>query len=209
MEKWHGWRTVIRKKEGDCIMSIVMKTLKFITRIFLYISYLAIGVLGIMTVVDVVRRSLFGITMNGVTEFSQMFLIVSMTAMAYALVDGRFIVVNVLVDRFPKALNLIIDIFMGVVSLVFFLVVGIQLFRQISAAISYGESYFMIKVPKWPMYVALGASFLACVPATIVYVYDRIVNFKDPKEKTVFDENPDLAILAFSGEDHSDAGGEK
>jgi TRAP-type C4-dicarboxylate transport system permease small subunit len=122
-------------------------------------------------------------------------------------VDGRFIVVNILVDRFPKKLNLIIEVLMGVLSLAFFLLVGIQLFRQIEGAIAHGESYFMIGVPKWPMYAALGASFLACIPATIVYVDDRIVNFKDPKKKTVFDENPDLAILAFADEDHTETGG--
>ena len=188
-------------------MSGVTKVLRVIARVFLYISYLAIAVLTVMTVVDVVRRALFGMTMNGVTEFSQMLLIVSMTAMAYALVDGRFIVVNVLVDKFPKKLNLSIDIFMGVISLAFFLIVGIQLFRQISGAIAFGEAYFMIKIPKWPMYVALGASFLACIPATIVYVYDRIINYKDPAEKTVFDENPDLAILAFGEDDKTEAGG--
>ena len=188
-------------------MSNVVKVLRIITRIFLYISYIAIAALGIMTVIDVVRRNFFGITMNGVTEFSQMFLIVSMTAMAYALVDGRFIVVNVLVDKFPKVINLAIEIFMGALSLVFFVLVGIELFRQISGAISFGEAYFMIKVPKWPMYVALGASFFACVPATFIYVYERIANFKDPKEKTVFDENPDLAILAFADSDHAGEGG--
>ena len=189
-------------------MSIVIKVLKIITRVFLYISYVSIGALGIMTVVDVVRRSIFGATMNGVTEFSQMFLIVSMTSMAYAMVDGRFINVNVLVDRFPKKINLFIEVFMGVLSLAFFVIVGIMLFNQISGAIEFGESYFMIKVPKWPMYVILGASFLACVPATVVYVYERIVNFKDKSEKTAFDENPDLAILAFTEDDYVDAGGE-
>ena len=202
-----GTVTFIRRKKVIVKVSIVIKVLKFITRIALYISYLAIGALGVMTVIDVVRRTVFGMTMNGVTEFSQMFLIVSMTAMAYTLADGRFIVVNVLVDRFPKLLNLIIEVFMGVVSLVFFVVVGIQLFNQIAGAIQFGESYFMIKVPKWPMYVALGASFFACVPATIVYVYERIINFKDPGEKTVLDENPDLAILSITEDDLADAGG--
>ena len=190
-------------------MSTVTKALKIITRIFLYISYLSISVMAVMTVIDVVRRTIFGLTMNGAAEYSQMLLIVSMTAMAHALVEGRFIAVNVLVDRFPKAINLFIEVLMGVLSFAFFLLVGIQLFRQIPQALKTGEAYFMLKKPKWPMYAALGASFLACVPAVIVYTYERIINFKSHKEKTVFDENPDLAILAFSGDDNADAGGKK
>ena len=188
-------------------MSIVAKVLKFITRIFMYVSYLATTVLAIMTVVDVVRRFIFGLTLNGVAEYSQMLLIISMTAMAHAMVEGRFIVVNVLVDRFPKKLNLAIEVLMGLLSFAFFILVGVQLFNQIGFALQSGEAYFMIKIPKWPLYAALGASFMACALSTIVYVYERIKNYKDPKEKTVFDENPDLAILAFSDAANPQEGG--
>ena len=190
-------------------MQTVAKVLKLIPRIFLYISYLAIAVMAVMTVVDVLRRFLFGLTMNGVSEYSQMLLIVCMTAMAYAIVEGRFIAVSVLVDRFPKKVNLFIEILMGALSFAFFFLVGVQLFDQIALSRLIGEAYFMIGVPKWPMYAALGASFLACIFATVVYVYERIVKFKDYREKTVFDENPELAILAFSGNDHAEEGGEK
>ena len=188
-------------------MSTVAKALKIVTRIFLYISYLAISVMAVLTVVDVVRRFILGLTLNGVVEYSQMLLIVCMTAMAHALVEGRFITVNVLVDRFPKKLNLAIEIFMGIVSFAFFILVGVQMYRQIGFSIQTGQAYFMVKQPKWPMYAALGASFLACSLGTVVYVYERIINYKDPKEKTVFDENPDLAILSLSDNDSLDTGG--
>ena len=188
-------------------MSIAAKVLKIITRIFLYISYLATSVLAVMTVVDVVRRFILGLTLNGVAEYSQMLLIVSMTAMAHALVEGRFIHVSVLVDRFPKKINLALEAVMGVLSFAFFILVGIQLFNQIAFSIQTGEAYFMVKVPRWPLYAALGASFLACSLGTIIYVYERFINYRDPKEKTVFDENPDLAILALSDTGKSDSGG--
>ena len=188
-------------------MSVVTKVLKIITRIFLYISYLAVSVMAVLTVVDVVRRFILGLTLNGVAEYSQMLLIVCMTAMAHALVEGRFIAVHVLVDRFPKKLNLAIEIFMGIVSFAFFILVGVQMFNQIGFSIQTSQAYFMVKLPKWPMYAALGASFLACSLGTVVYVYERLINYKDPKEKTVFDEAPDLAILALSENDSAEAGG--
>jgi len=188
-------------------MSIAAKVMKFITRIFMYISYLSITIMLVMTVVDVVRRFIFGLAMSGVTEYSQMLLIISMTAMAYALVEGRFIAVGILVERFPKMVNLTIEIIMGILSLAFFILAGVQLLRQIAPSIQFNEAYFMIGAPRWPMYLALGASFCACTLATIVYVYDRIINFKDPREKTVFDENPDLAFMELSKDDLADAGG--
>ena len=188
-------------------MSIAAKVLRTITRIFLYISYLATAVLAVMTVVDVVRRFIFGLTLNGVAEYSQMLLIISMTAMAHALVEGRFINVSVLVDKFPKTLNLIVEVVMGTLSMTFFVLVGIQLFNQIPFSIQQSEAYFMVKIPRWPLYAALGASFIACALGTVAYIYERIINYKDPKEKTVFDENPDLAILAFSDAVDPDTGG--
>ena len=189
-------------------LKVIMSILKVVTRIFLYISYFSISVMTVMTVIDVVRRYFFGLTMNGMPEYSQMLLIVCMAAMAYALVDGRFIAVGILVERFPKVINLAIEILMGVLSFAFFMLVGIQTIGQIRSSIQFNELYFMIGVPKWPMYGALGASFLACTPAVIVYVYDRIVNFKDRNEKTVFDDNPDLAILAYSENENTGTGGE-
>ena len=188
-------------------MSTVAKALKIITRIFLYISYLSISVMAVLTVVDVVRRFILGLTLNGVVEYSQMLLIVCMAAMAHALVEGRFIAVNVLVDRFPKTLNLAIELLMGIISFAFFILVGVQLFNQIGFSIQFKEAYFMVKLPKWPMFASLGASFLACALGTIVYVYERIANYKDPKEKTVFDDNPDLAILSLSENDGLETGG--
>ena len=59
------------------------------------------------------------------------------------------------------------------------------------------EAYFVIKTPKWPMYIVLGISFLACVFAAVVFVIERIKKLYAPR--TEEDEsilaNPELAIL--------------
>jgi TRAP-type C4-dicarboxylate transport system permease small subunit len=173
---------------------------KLITRIFLYISYAALLALLIMTVFDVVRRMIFGIAMTGLTEYSMIFLIVCMAAMSYALVQGRFVSVGALVDMLPKWVNLTLEIFCGVVALVFFALVGWQLLGLIDSSMRvFREAYFVIAVPRWPMYGILGLSFIANALATIVYVYERIVNFKDPKERDVLDD-PELAFIKAQDE---------
>ena len=167
---------------------------KIITRMFIHISYAALLCLLILTVTDVVRRFFLGIALTGVTEYSQMFLIVSMAAMAHSLIEGKFILVNTLVEKFPKWLNISIEIFMGVCAIAFFCLIGWQLVNQVESSKIFREAYFMIQVPRWPMYAILGASFLACALATIVYVYERVTGFKDPKQKNALDD-PEIAFL--------------
>ena len=182
-------------------MSVFLKILKGISRVLVYVSYGAITVMAVMTVFNVIMRYIFKSPASGVTEISQMLLIISMTALAHACVEGRFIAVGAFVDRFPKKASIALEVIMGAIALAFFLFVGWQLIVQVGASIRGNEAYFMIKTPRWPMYLILGISFLATALATIVYVIERIQNFTPPREKNVFDENPDLAILAFSDED--------
>jgi len=182
-------------------MSVFIKILKTISRSLLYVSYVAIAGMAIMTVFNVVMRYIFNSPVIGVTEVSQMFLIVAMTALAHSCVEGRFIAVGAFVDHTPKKLNISIEIVMGAVALVFFFFVGWQLIVQVGVSYSTHEAYFMIKAPRWPMYLILGISFLATALATIAYVIERLQNFTPAKEKNVFDENPDLAILALSEDD--------
>ncbi|MCL2366497.1 MAG: TRAP transporter small permease [Oscillospiraceae bacterium] len=182
--------------------------IKIITRIFLYISYASMLILLVLTVVDVVRRFIFGIAMTGVTEYSQILLIISMTAIAHTLVEGRYVAVGTLVELFPKRLNLAIEVIMGVLSFAFFLMVGSQYILLIESSIRFREAYFMIGVPRWPLLGVLGASFLACALGTVVYVYERIVKFKAPNEKDVFDD-PELSFMALIDEENGKNGGEE
>ncbi|MDR2295643.1 MAG: TRAP transporter small permease [Clostridiales Family XIII bacterium] len=179
-------------------MSLVVKTIRMITLALVYVSYAAVMVTTVMTVADVIMRYVFNKPNSGVTEWSQMLLIVSMTAMAHALVEKRFISVGTLVDRFPRKLNLAFEIIMGAISFVFFVVVGWQLIALVETSIAFKETYFVIKTPRWPMYGILGVSFLSSGLATIAYVIERITEPARPEGLHAFDENPDLAILAFS-----------
>jgi len=187
---------------------MVVKGIRFVTHIIQYISYGSITILALLTVTDVVRRFIFGRTMTGVTEYSQILLIISMTAMGYALVERRFITVGEFVEKFPKWLNLSIEVIMGVVSFVYFAVVGWMLIGQIESSIRFREAYFMIGVPRWPFYLILGISFLACALSTIAYVYERLINFKDPSEKTIFDEAPELASMTLTKDVEQKGGAE-
>ena len=181
-------------------MSVFIKTLKVIAKALMYVSYAATVAMMIIVVWDVVMRYIFNKPSSGVTEISQMLLIISMTAMANALVEKRFVAVGTLVDRFPRNLNFAFEILMGVLSFVFFIIVGYNLIVMAEGAFRTHETYFVLKTPRWPLYGVLGISFLSTALATVVYVIEKMQNFSTG-EKSVFDENPDLAILAFADDE--------
>jgi len=180
----------------------VVKVIRLVTKYIQYVSYVSISALALLTVVDVVRRFVFNRTLTGVTEYSQMLLIISMTAMAYALVERRFIIVGEFVEKFPRKLNFVNEIIMDVISFAFFLIVGIKLIGQIESSIRFKEAYFMVKVVRWPFYGILGIAFLACALAIIAYTYERIDLFLHPPgEKGLLDEAPELSIVAHMTDD--------
>ena len=176
----------------------VILALKTITRILMIISYAVILALMLLTVVNVVMRYFFARPNSGSTEWSQILLIVSMICLGHAIVEGRAISVGVLVEKFPKWLNMTLEILMGVLSVAFFAIVGWRLFEQIESSIRFREAYFIIGVPRWPLYAALGVAFVGSALGAVAYVIDRVINFRPPKGKGLLEDNPDLAILAHT-----------
>jgi len=182
-------------------MSVFLKVLRGICTVLVVISCAAILVLAALTTYNVVMRYILSKPVTGATEWSQMLLIISMLAMGIAVADGRAIRVGMVVDRFPKRVNVAFEIIMGLIALAFFALVGWMLIARLGWLIERGKAYLYLGWPEWPMYLALGISFLSCALGTIVFAVNSIVNFKSAKDKDVFDENPDLAILALANEE--------
>jgi len=163
-------------------MQVVTKVIKVITRIFMYIGFLAILALMLLTVYDVIIRFVFGSAMSGVVEWSQILLIICMTTMAHTLVEGRFVDVSALTDKLPRGVRFALEMIVGLVSIAFLALVGYRLIYQIESSIRFREAYFVIGVPRWPMYGVLGVSFLAAALGAIVYVFERFLMFRAPEE---------------------------
>ena len=194
---------------ADKKMPLVIRVMKVFIHMTQFISYASITILMVLTVVDIVRRYVFSMAMNGVTEFSQMLLIISMTALAHALVEKRFVTVGEFVAKFPRWLDLTIELVMGVISFAFFVIVGWMLFGQIESSIRLKEAYFMIKVVKWPFYGVLGLAFASCALAVIVYIYERVVEFFNNAGEKSFIDEPELSILGLTEEDLKGKEGEE
>ncbi|MCL2110770.1 MAG: TRAP transporter small permease [Clostridiales bacterium] len=189
-------------------MAGTIKGVKMFTKALMYVTCASTLALLCLTVGNVIMRYVFQTPFSGIMEWSQMFLIISMTCMAHALVEGRFVAVGAFIDRLPKKADFAVEIIMGAVAIAYFTIIGVQLLLQIAPSIQFNELYFVINVPRWPMYLVLGISFLACVPATVVYVIERIKNYVPLSERGILDDNPDLAILALvEGDEEGEAEG--
>ncbi|MCL2110818.1 MAG: TRAP transporter small permease subunit [Clostridiales bacterium] len=188
-------------------MDRATKAISIFTKALMFVCYGAMLVMLVLTISDVVARHIFNTPMTGVTEWSQMLLIICLTAMAHACVEGRYVAVGAFVERWPKKANFAIEIIMGVAAIVFFLIVGSQLLVAVETSIRFNEAYFVLNVPRWPMYMILGISFLACIPATLVHMHKRIKNYKPPSERDILDD-PELAILAMANGKDGEKGGD-
>ncbi len=78
------------------------KIVRFIVKIFMYVSIAAtLGMLGI-TVLDVILRWVFRSPLPGVIEISQVLLVSIMSAMGAVILEKRNVEVNVVVDAVPR-----------------------------------------------------------------------------------------------------------
>ena len=179
-------------------MSVFLKVLKTVCLVFMIISCIVTVTLALFTTYNVVMRYVFGKPSSGVAEWSQMLLILSMTCLGYTFLDGRAIRVDVLVERFPRKINMAFELVAGIISFIFFIIVGYRLFIRIEMAMKFKEAYFVIKFPKWPMYAALGVSFFTAALGTVSFVITRISAIRTPKDKDILLDNPELAILALN-----------
>ena len=181
-------------------MSVFLKILKIICLALLVFSCVIIAVLALFTAYNVFMRFVFGRPNSGVTEWSQMLLIISMACLGYTFLDGRAIRVGVLVDTFPRRLNIAFEIIVGVISFAFCVLVGWRLFERIELSMKFRETFFVTDIPRWPMMIALGASFFSGALGTVSFVINKVLDLKAPKEKDILLDNPELAILAYSEE---------
>jgi len=166
-------------------MSVFLKVLKTVTRYVMYVCYCSVMAMMALTVFNVIRRYIIQNPLSGSTEWSQIFLIICMTALAHAVTEGRFVAVDTIVNKFPRPANIAVEIIAGGIAIVFFAVVGSQLLVQGGASMASGETYYVITAPRWPVYFVFGIAFLSCILGTIVYVIERIRNLKPtaPTEK--------------------------
>ncbi|GAA2095606.1 MULTISPECIES: TRAP transporter small permease [Brevibacterium] len=140
-----------------------------LSRTFAVIASLTIALIMLLTVADVVRRSLTGRSIPGTTEFSEVFLVAAaFLGLAYAMRTGAHVAVDLVIERMPARAGRIIFTAGMVLALAVLVWMMFQTGNAALRSISAGEyRYGLIQVPIWPakavIPLALAALILECV----------------------------------------------
>ncbi|WP_299212060.1 TRAP transporter small permease subunit [uncultured Tateyamaria sp.] len=128
----------------------------------------SVVVMMILSVADVASRAL-GAPMLGLKELSEVFLLVCVgAALPLAILGGRSIAIEGLVDRFPKRLRLAVTWAGIALSILMLAILGWSLVGASADARDFAETSALLLIPYAPLYLFLAvAHFVAAVAVAI------------------------------------------
>lgn len=163
-----------------------MKVFRIIINIFMVVA--AVATLAMLTIVvlDVILRYFFKAPIVGATEISQMLMVCILPALGGTILEGRMTQVDVLVERFPAPVRVVVDTIMNIATIVLFALLTWQAFRLGVYEKGIGKVYSLLKVPEYPFLFLLAFSFaVAAIATTVCFVLYLKKCRKAPAAKTV------------------------
>lgn len=136
-----------------------MKVIRAICRFFVWLTMFFIAALMLMMVAEVIMRTFFNSSILGATEWAALLLLFDLTAMGAAVLSNRMIKVNMLTQRFPKKVQVTLDI---ILLFLCFVAIGFTAWRQFMYAMSSmnnGVRYSTIGLPQWPFIALFALSY--------------------------------------------------
>ena len=146
-----------------------------ITKGIAWISFVCVGVMMLMNVIDVIIGYLFTKHILGAYELTQRLLMCAVfTSFAYGQSKKTHINMTIVIAKFPRALRFIVFTLMSVLSV---LAAGAMTYAagvQTGVAASTGYLTEVLYIPLWPFYlvetVAMAVFTLALIYDTVLYV---------------------------------------
>ena len=149
-----------------------MKIIRGINKFFTWVCMVLIAALMLLMVAEVLRRALFDRAILGSTEWAQILLVCNMTAFGAAVLSNRQIKVNMLTEKLPVKVQVVLDVIMLILC---FATISVLSWQQFNFAIkSYNTNIFYtnVKLPQWP-FVALFSFGYAVAALTILSLVIR------------------------------------
>ena len=156
------------------------------------LTYLGMGsavTMMCLTTVDAFARYLFNSPVLFTYEMTEKYLM-PMTlclALSFSYRGGTFIRVTVLTDRLPKQVNLLLNYFVLIISILYTGALVVTMTKRTLGAIASGVSLATIKFPLWPAYLMIAVSLFSL---TLVMLFDlplvkrgRSYLFEEDKEE--------------------------
>ncbi len=153
-----------------------MKVIRAISRFFVWLTMVFIAALMLMMVAEVVLRTFFNTSILGATEWAALLLLFDLTAMGAAVLSNRMIKVNMVTMRFPKKVQVILDI---ILLFLCFAAIGYTAWRQFMysmASMHNGVRYSTIGLPQWPFIALFALSYGVGAITALSVMIRKIVN---------------------------------
>ena len=132
------------------------KLLNGVEKVLTFVAAVACSVLMLLTVGDTLGRYIFNKPITGAFEISTNYLMVALVflAMGYGYCQGVHVRVDVLSDRLPKQVKMLVNHLVQVVSILY---IGFLVFTTTQQALRVASSHTVLSsieiIPLWPAYM--------------------------------------------------------
>ena len=154
-----------------------MKLIRFLSKMFAYVATGVLGLMMLLTVVDVFLRYFFNSPITGTTEVTEfMMVIVVFPALAWCAVTRRHVQVDLLVSHLPLKAQKIIDSITLLLTLGVFVIITWQSFLE---SMDVQTTTSLLNLPHAPFYWILTAGFaLFCLSIVSLLIENFVKEVK-------------------------------
>ena len=154
-------------KLGKCAEKTIVLGSKFLSASSAFFML----VLAIITVVDVIMRFVYGQSIVGTIELTELLvLLIVALPLGMATLNDKNIKMDLIVERLPKKIGRVLDCITTSLSVSILLLICWQTFNEGASVRKLGSRTELLKIPEYPFYFILGASFvfLICAAAVVL-----------------------------------------
>jgi TRAP-type C4-dicarboxylate transport system permease small subunit len=140
---------------------VILRLISLVSQWMSAVAAIALGLMMLLSAADAGGRYLFSFPIKGAYELIGFLLVCAGTwGMADCEMQGSHVTVNILVDRLPPRVRLIISVVAYIISLVAFSLITWQAFVRGGRYIGMpGEVSEVLGIPFWPFIMVLGVGF--------------------------------------------------
>ena len=145
-----------------------MKIIHFLSRLLAYVSTIMLGLMMLLTVVDVFMRYVVNAPITGATEVSELMMVILVfPGLAWIALDRSHIRVDLLVVRWPRRVQLVVEIVTLLLALGTFVIITWQ---SLLESVEVKAATSLLEVPESPFHwiMTLGLAMLCLAIVSLV-----------------------------------------
>lgn len=158
-----------------------MKAIRFVSRWLGYIAAVILGIMMMLTVVDVFFRYILNAPLTGAIEISELLMVVLVfPALGWIAIERSHIRVDLLVSTWPPRVQLIVEIIILLMTLGTFVIITWQSMlesRQVDMTTS------LLSIPEAPFHWVMTGGFAMLCLAIVSLVVDDVVSLGEGKKE--------------------------